>query len=361
MKKIFVQMSNPIYDNNSIFICKDLNKTYARYFELKRRFLELGYELTTADDNELNNCEGIIFFDANSLRAPTDLKTKFKNLIKRLLKIKIPQIYPVRDLYQEAINANMGDKIILVIWETRAVCPLNFSSSTFNKFNRILTWDDDLLQNHKFSKFYIPMEDAEIINEPVPFNQKKILINISFNKYSTYKKELYSARRKTTAYFDRHYQNDFDLYGPRWNQPVTRWQLIFPWLVKKYSTYRGHAKFKIKTLSQYKFNLCYENISDARGYIADRIFSSFHAKSVPIYWGAPNIAQYVDPDTFIDRRQFKNDAELAKFLKQMTEKEYNKYLSAASRYMQSEKYAKFQNKNFCDTIIRTLNVKNLNT
>ena len=51
-----------------------------------------------------------------------------------------------------------------------------------------------------------------------------------------------------------------------------------------------------------------KNISDAKGYIADRIFSAFQAKSVPIYWGAPNIEEYVDADTFIDRRQFKNNA-----------------------------------------------------
>ena len=127
----------------------------------------------------------------------------------------------------------------------------------------------------------------------------------------------------------------------RWNRPITKWQRIFPFLVKKYSTYRGHTKDKIDTLSRYKFNVAYENISDAKGYIADRIFSAFQAKSVPIYWGAPNITEYIDTDTFIDRRQFKSNAELAQFLKQMTEREYNTYIDLIRTIYAKRKICKF--------------------
>lgn len=356
MKKILIQFPYPEFANNAVFKNKDINNGHVRWFELKRRLFDMGFELTTADDNNLIDCEGIIFLNVTSLAAPFSLKNKFKNIFRRLFGIKIPSIYPNRKLYEEGISAGLKDKMILIAWEPKSVCQLNYSASTFKKFNRILTWDDDLLNNPKFIKFYIPMESDEITPNNIPFEQKKLLTNISFNKYSSYRNELYSARRKTIAYFDVHYPNDFDLYGVRWNQPITRWQLMFPGLVKKYSTYRGHTMKKIDTLSRYKFNLCYENTSDAKGYIADRIFSSFYAKAVPIYWGATNINQYVDANTFVDRRQFKSEAELAKFLTQMTEAEYNKYIDAAARYMQSEKFSKFLPENFCDIIINALNL-----
>jgi hypothetical protein len=200
------------------------------------------------------------------------------------------------------------------------------------------------------------METPHIVEKATPFNQKKLLVNISFNKYSTYHHELYSERRKLISYFESYYPNDFDLYGLRWNQPITRLQIMFPFLVKKYSTFRGRSKDKIETLSHYKFNVAYENISDAKGYIADRIFSAFQAKSVPIYWGAPNIKDYVDADTFIDRRQFKNNAELSRFLKKMTEERYNGYIKAIERFMGSEKYAKFLPESFSTQVIKALKI-----
>jgi len=361
MKKILVQFSSPVYANNNIFNKKDINNQYVAWFELKRKMKEIGYELMTADNNNLTDCEGIIFFNADSLYEPLSLYNKLKNAIKKVIGVKVEEQYPSRNLYMEAINSNLKDKLLLVLWEGKAICEKNFKSCTLNKFNHILTWDEDLLNDPKFTHLYIPMEGNEVLSNLINFSAKKLLTNISFNKYSSYKNELYSARRRTIEYFDKNFPNDFDLYGLRWNRPVTRLQIIFPFLVKKFITYRGHAANKLETLSKYKFNLAYENISDAKGYIADRIFTTLHSKSIPIYWGATNIDSYIDKDVFIDRRQFKNDAELAIFLRNMKEEEYNKYLDAASRYMLSEKYAKFLPENFSTQVIKALQIKEIKT
>ena len=360
MKKILIQFSSPGFAHNNIFNSKDINNAYVRWFELKRRLAVMGYELTTADDNNLTDCEGIIFYNADSLYTPPDLKIKIKNVFRKIFSIPLPMIYPDRKLYEEAVSAGLADKLLLIIWEARAVCAANFYPSTLAKFKRILTWDQDLLDSdQKFTRFYIPMESDEVTKNVIPFNQKKLLVNISFNKYASYKNDLYSERRKTIAFFDKYYPDDFDLFGHRWNRPITRLQQTFPFLVKNFKTFHGATMNKIDTLSRYKFNLCYENICDAKGYIADRIFSSFYAKAVPVYWGAPDIDRFVDSDTYIDRRRFKSEAELAEFLKLMTEEEHAKYISAATRYMKSEKFAKFSPENFCETIIKTLDLKNL--
>lgn len=356
MKKILIQFSSPAFMNNRIFNIMDVNNLSAGWHKLKERLTNMGYQVTTADNNDLTDCAGIIFFNADSIYTPLSTREKIKRSIKKILGIAVNPPDLTRDLYTEALQANLRDKMVLVIWEPKTVCPLNFSKKTWDKFDKILTWDDDLLIQPKFSQFYIPMEGNTVLEKPVPFSEKKFIVNMSHNKYSSYKHELYSARRKTITYLSKYYPNDFDHYGLRWNRPVTRLQFMFPWLVKKYSTYRGVAPNKLETLSKYKFNLCYENTSDSNGYVCDKIFTSFHARSVPIYWGAPNIEKYVDPEAFIDRRKFKTDQEMVDFLEKIDEKEYNKYLEAGWRYMHSDMYKKILPENFCEPIIKILNL-----
>jgi hypothetical protein len=355
MKKILLQTSSPGLANNQIFK-KDINGISDSWILLKQKLAEKGYNLMTADDHDLTDCAKIIFCDASSLGEYPTLLKKIKNGIRKILRIKIYPSYPTRHLYEEGLAAGLHSHMLLVVWEARSVIPQNFSKDILDKFKHIITWDDDQLVDPKFSRYWKPMETPRPLSVAVPFNEKKLLVNISFNKYSKYKHELYSERRKLSSYFEKHFPNDFDLYGLRWNRPITRLQQMFPFLVKKYTTFRGHSEDKIATLSKYKFNVAYENISDAKGYIADRIFSAFQARSVPIYWGAPNIEEYIDADTFVDRRKFKNNAELAKFLSEMSEEEYNKYLVAADRFMKSPKYAKFLAPDFVDQVIKALHI-----
>lgn len=67
----------------------------------------------------------------------------------------------------------------------------------------------------------------------------------------------------------------------------------------------------------YLFGLCYENMRHAPGWITEKLFDCMRANCIPIYWGAPNIADFVDPGMFIDRTQFKLNAELESFLMDM--------------------------------------------
>lgn len=337
MKDILINFDSPALGNNAIF-GNDINNLHYPWQLLKTKLSGLGYDLKTADKNGLENCASVLFMDGDSLGEK-----------KR----------PGRNLYRECLDHGLKDKIVLILWEGKSVKPDNYLKSLHDKFPVILTWNDELVDDRKFFKFFLPGASSIISSEIRSFDAKKLLVNISFNKNSKSKNELYSERRKSIGYFSSHYPNDFDLFGLRWNHPVTRLQRFLPWLVKKYITYRGQSKNKNETLSHYKFNICYENLSGTKGYITEKIFDSFHSGTVPIYWGASNIDLYVDTDTFIDRRKFNDNEELANYLIQMKEDEYNKYLLAATRYMRSEKYAKFLPNSFCEQIIGVLKLKQL--
>ena len=57
---------------------------------------------------------------------------------------------------------------------------------------------------------------------------------------------------------------------------------------------------KVKFMSKYKFNLCFEN-SSYPGYCTEKLFEALCAKTVPIYWGSPTAALDFNPAAFINR------------------------------------------------------------
>lgn len=61
----------------------------------------------------------------------------------------------------------------------------------------------------------------------------------------------------------------------------------------------GPVPEKIPFISGYKFNLALEN-SVIPGYVTEKLIEPFAASTVPIYWGAPNVMNDFNPDSFIN-------------------------------------------------------------
>lgn len=54
----------------------------------------------------------------------------------------------------------------------------------------------------------------------------------------------------------------------------------------------------LSVFNRYKFVICVEN-SNSNGYITEKIFNIFLAKSIPIYDGAPDVGNYINEHAFI--------------------------------------------------------------
>ena len=90
-----------------------------------------------------------------------------------------------------------------------------------------------------------------------------------------------------------------------------------------------HTKYLLKINNELnvKISLTFNEIpADPRIITTPEIFDAFIAGCVPVYWGAKNITDYVSSDCFIDRREFKNNQELYRYMKNMNDDEYLKYL-----------------------------------
>ena len=87
---------------------------------------------------------------------------------------------------------------------------------------------------------------------------------------------------------------------------------------------------------QFKFAICFENMKKVKDYVTEKIWDCLCNGTVPISAGAENIYEYIPRDCYIDYFKFKNCEELADFLLKMEEEEYQKYLAAAQRLLETD-------------------------
>ncbi|MCP3924080.1 MAG: hypothetical protein GY714_15990 [Desulfobacterales bacterium] len=347
MKKILIHSLTG--NNNQMFDPNERDGCNEPMIYLRDRLYKLGYSLKTADNEALDDCEWVIFFEEISVKTYSGLRgiaRKLKSILQR------KPLY--RNLYAECVKAGMEDKIALFLWEPPSVSPKNWNSEMHKLFPILFTWHDNYIDGKKLKKIYFTQISQFPHVSKIPFEEKKLLVNISMNKFSSHPRELYSARRASIRYFEKHQPENFDLYGVGWNSSVNLFEKILPINPQIYPSYRGTVKNKWEVLPNYRFSLCYENIYNEPGFVTEKIFDCMRAGCVPIYWGAPNIEDYVDEGAFIDRRKFKTDIELESYLVNMDEEEYNVHLDAIQVYLTGNKFRKFLPENFADTIIRSL-------
>ncbi|GAA8620452.1 glycosyltransferase family 10 [Helicobacter pylori] len=65
------------------------------------------------------------------------------------------------------------------------------------------------------------------------------------------------------------------------------------------------VKNKNEFLSQYKFNLCFENTQNY-GYVTEKIIDAYFSHTIPIYWGSPSVAKDFNPKSFVNVCDFKD-------------------------------------------------------
>lgn len=278
--------------------------------DLRRACHHLGYEVIEVDSlGEVVDPDWLIVFD-------------------------VP-VYELHDLEQFP-----RERCHLFLWEPPSVLPENYDAAHHRHFSTIHTWRDDLVDGTRYLKLRYPVL-RPMIDKPVAFGDKRLCALIASCKSSAHPDELYSERRRVIEFFEGVDRDDFDFYG--WG-----------WPVGEYRTYRGIAGRKILCLARYRFSFCYENMRGLQGYVTEKIFDSFSAGCVPIYWGASNITAHVPQDCFIAREDFSSTAELYEFLRAMPEAEYGRYLDRIRLFLASTAAAQYAPEMFLQGFMRLL-------
>ncbi len=225
------------------------------------------------------------------------------------------------------------EKRILFLWE-----PQGASDEYCKLFSRVYTYNDDLIDNQRYFKFYYP--DLKPMLEAIPgFNEKKFCVMIS----QTYTKE----RESMIRFFEGKPLEDFDYYGCTPIVQTGRYRGRIPLGARDCS--HPLDQDKLLVLKDYRFAICFEN-SHINGYLTEKIFSYFAAGCVPVYYGTPNVEKYIPKECFIDYRDFQTNEDLYQFLKAMPEETFNQYIENIRAYLKSESARVFTPQFMCETI-----------
>jgi len=331
MKKACIVVA-PIYQKNKLFDLLDnlINRDNCMFpFSLlKERFHEIGYILTTNDINTIEESDIVIYNE-------------------------MPKVLPEKkDIH----------KSYLLIFESELIRPDNWDISKHDYFQKIFTWQDDIIDNKKYFKFNFAQNIPKTIEKNLS-KKEKLCTLIAGNKKVNHPLELYTKRIEAIKWFEKNHPEDFDFYGIGWDKFSHPNKYINYFLFKtnmatllqpKFSSYKGRIDSKKEVLEKYKFSICYENARDIPGYITEKIFDCFFAGCIPIYWGANNITEHIPKECFIDKREFDSYEKLYKFLKNMSEEQYLEYLNNIEEYLNSESSYQFSSDYFAKTTIVTI-------
>ncbi|MGA2748613.1 MAG: glycosyltransferase family 10 [Verrucomicrobiota bacterium] len=305
---------------------------------MARHLRSLGHVVNTLDMDALENFDVAVFFD-----HPTALNR-----------------------YYRALRRMAGKKLYLFLSENPANRPDNYWRWNHRAFEKVFTWNPTWVDGKKYIKFWLPVKIPP--NFAIRRAEKtKFCVTVVSQKYSGHPNELYSERVRAIRWFEREHRAEFDLFGTNWDRryfsgKLSRLNLLLQRFYSKhpnagkslrFPSYRGAVQSKNAAMRAYKFAIAYENASFP-GYVTEKIFDAFFAGCVPIYAGAPDVTDYIPPETFIDKRSFPDYAALYRFLAAMTDREYQERLDAIEAFVRGHRIRLFGPENYTDLVLRNI-------
>lgn len=218
---------------------------------------------------------------------------------------------------------------------------------------------------------------------PVPWVQRKHTVLVAANKYwrerrwgrtRSTKDALRILRHglrkrlSTTYRLCRHLQlhdsrlgfvealasrNQIDVFGPGWENMGN---LPREWAhrLSRYRTiFRGRCVNKFEVVRNYRFTVAYENTAYP-GYITEKLIDGLVAAAVPVYCGAPDIADQVPDAVFINVRALGTREAVFDRMQKLTESEAAEMLAAGRTFLQSPQGQRHSYEGFAEWIVSLL-------
>ena len=127
-----------------------------------------------------------LFQDLNNASRLT--MNRLTDWLKYIFKKKWEQ-----DYFYKYSKLNRKCKAILIIQEPPTVFRASYDKKNHKWFNKILTWDERMVDNKRYFQFFYPQVMPKKLWD-TPYDNKKFITMICGNKHSTDRNELYSER-----------------------------------------------------------------------------------------------------------------------------------------------------------------------
>jgi hypothetical protein len=233
--------------------------------------------------------------------------------------------YPIQSYDDLLINSY---NILMVMEPNQLFGIHDWAKQNSHLFNIILTWGQDILDtcpNAYFFPFGISWLDQEYVNNVDKINKR---FEVSF---------LCGGKQYIEGHHLRHrlYKREEEIIIPK------QWHYTLP----DYDYNEGHHSIRQyegqspgsekKRLWESMFSICIENSSN-RGYHTEKIIDAFLSKTIPIYWGCPNLEELgYNPDGFI---YCNNEDEIIDSVNKLTPEFYQNQKEAINHNYEIAKY-----------------------
>lgn len=145
-------------------------------------------------------------------------------------------------------------------------------------------------------------------------------------------------------------RREIDVFGGGWdnlgNLPP-RWEER---LRKVSGVFHGPCDDKRETMRRYRFGIAYENTA-CPGWVTEKIVDCFVAAIVPVYLGAPDIAEFVPAGSFLDATRYASPADLADRMRSTPDAEAMAMVASGREYLDSPAGEKHSFEGFADWIV----------
>lgn len=307
------------YETNNLAFSDENKRRWTNV--LKEKLEKEGHSIATYDINTIKDSDYIISFD----------NTYFQN---------------VRHFWNIWRAGKLGRTLHIDYEPPSAMIRIHSDKGLkiLSKLFTIMTYNDNVVNGRSIVKGVVGDYHEKEKLYKSDYGNRKLLCMVANNRNSIipikpWPYELYSEREKAAIYFSNMHAEDFDLYGDYWPDSVKTKGVV-------------ERNKKIDTLSQYRFVVSYDSIANQNGYISEKIFDIFAAKSVPVYLGADNVLDYIPKECFIDRRDFSTDEDVFRYMKNMTKKDYESRIREIEKYLKSDSYKNvFSSEAIADNII----------
>ena len=266
--------------------------------------------------------------------------------------------YGVHDGYQRLIERDDVLLTAFYLFEVVVVDPEMYRATPqiAQHFRTIYSWTtEDQLRPFvpdvpPLEPFRIPMPFDAVIEPHWSRTDRRGIIIVNSNKRAVLSDgELYTERLRALKHFAA--SGIIDLWGRSWDNGLADLEAEYGDAVRR--TWRGPVDDKYEAMSRYRFAVCYENMV-LDGWITEKLFDCLYSGVVPIYLGAPDIGDAVDPACYVDARQFANYDEMQRYLESMSPTDYERFRTAGREYLASAKYRQFSPDAFADRFIRDI-------
>jgi hypothetical protein len=287
------------------------------------------------------------------------------------------------NLYVESIPFDKDASGIncLLLLETHLTVPINKDFEYLNQFDEVFTWNTELLLAKRSGALNGLLDRATVteirVPNPVPDRYWLESINLGFSQRPQFAcliasnrhanildtRELYSERVRAIRWYEKNSPQNFHLYGNGWTVPQKRYgkigkliyrlEKVLPFILRRavFPSYQGPAVSKNEVLNKTRFCICFENAKDIPGYVTEKIFDCIIAGCIPVYFGEPNIKNWIPEDCFVDFRKFASYDALHQFLSTMKEETFISMQEAGRKFLRSNQFYDHSSHAFASKII----------